>query len=176
MRILKFLAGLALATLLEAAGTRLLPAFPRWADLFLVLVVTVARAGVPERALFAGVAAGWATDALAGGPFGLFGFADSAVGYLTALVAQRLVVQRRISLAGIFAAAAATQGVLLTLLGWLIVGGRELPHPTDLAIRIATTAAAGVLWSELSLLVTRRLARSRKRPSGALRTPRSLLP
>jgi rod shape-determining protein MreD len=176
MAVLSFAGALAVAALLHLAGTWLFPGFPRLVDLFLVTTVAAARSGRPERALVAGSVAGWVEDALMGGPFGLFGFTNAAVGYLTALVAQRLVVQRQTAIAGVFAAAGAAQGMLLTLLGWAIVGGREMPHPLDLVLRVATTAAAGLAWTQIGVLVARRFRRLRHRPSGSLRIDRSLLP
>jgi len=176
MIALRFVAGLALALLLHVGATWVYPGFPRIVDLFLVATVAAARSGRAERGLLAGSLAGWVRDVLSGGPLGLYGFADAAVGYMTALVAQRLVVQRRISLAGVFAAAAAAQGLLLALLGWLVVGGSELPRPLDLGLRVATTAAAGVSWTELAGGVSRSWLRRRNRPSGSLRIDKSLLP
>ena len=176
MRFLKFFGGLALAALVHVAATRLEPAWPVFVDLFLVVTVIVARGGRPIEALLAGIAAGWSADALAGGPIGLNGFADSAVGYLAALVAQRLVVHRRSSLAGLFAAAAAAQGAILALLGLLFLAGRELPGPASVALRAATSALAGLLWTQLSNVAIGRWRRRRGRPSGAPDLPKSLLP
>jgi len=176
MSVLSYAGALAVATLLHLAGTWIYPGFPRAVDLLLVVTVAAARAGRPERAIVAGSVAGWIADALTGGRFGLFGFADAAVGYLIALVAQRLVVQRKTAIAGVFAAAGAAQGVLLVLLGWAIVGGRELPRPLDLVVRVATSAVAGLAWTQVAALLSRRFRRLRHRPSGGLRIDRSLLP
>lgn len=176
MRFVRFAAGLALAALVHLAATRLWPGWPVAVDLFLVVTVIVARAGRPLEALLAGIVAGWTADALAGGPLGINGFADSAVGYLAALAAQRLVVHRKSSLAGVFAAAAAAQGVILALLGLLFLSGRELPGPEIVALRAATSALAGLVWTNLAGAVGRRFRRKRGPPGGAPDLPKSLLP
>jgi rod shape-determining protein MreD len=172
----KFAAGLALAALLHVAATRIYPGWPVVVDLFLVVTVIVARRGQPLAALLAGVAAGWTADALAGGPLGINGLADSAVGYTAALVAQHLVVHRRSSLAGVFAAAAAAQGAILALLGTLFLAGHELPGVGIVALRAATAALAGLLWTQLAGAVGRRFRRRRAVPGGAPELSKSLLP
>jgi rod shape-determining protein MreD len=137
--------------------------------------VIVARSGRPLEALLAGIAAGWTADALAGTPLGVNGLADSAVGYAAALVAQRLVVHRRSSLAGVFAAAAAAQGAILALLALLFLDGRELPGPGVVLLRAATSALAGLAWSQAAGAVNRRLRRKPGPRSGAPDLPKSLL-
>jgi rod shape-determining protein MreD len=164
------------AALLQVAATWIYPGWPVVVDLFLVVTVIVARSGRPLQALLAGVAAGWTADALAGGPLGINGFADSAVGYAAALVAQHLVVHRRSSLAGVFAAAAAAQGAMLALLGTIFLAERELPGLEIVALRAATSALAGLVWTQVAGAVGRRFRRRRGRPSGALNLPKSLLP
>ncbi|MCM2269287.1 MAG: hypothetical protein NDJ75_04245, partial [Thermoanaerobaculia bacterium] len=89
MAAVRFLLALALAALVQTAGTALWSYFAAIADPFLVATVVVALAGRAERALVAGLLAGWIADALAGGPVGLHGLAASAVGSASALVAQR---------------------------------------------------------------------------------------
>ena len=95
MRFLKFVAALAAAALLHFAGARLLPNFSLAVDLVLLVVALEARHGNPVAGMFAGLAAGLLADGLSGGPFGLYGFADTAVGFGIARAAQQLVVQRR---------------------------------------------------------------------------------
>jgi len=173
MRLVRLLAALALALAVTVAGARAVPGFPAWFDFFLVVTLSVARRGRPGQALGTGVAAGWIADALSGGPFGLHGLADSAVGYATALVAQRLVVERTSSLALVFAAGAAVQGGLLAALGRLVVPGGTAPSPLALGVRIATTAAIGVAWNVIARRWSTR--RRRRRKSGSLQVPKSLL-
>ncbi|KAB2961789.1 MAG: rod shape-determining protein MreD [Thermoanaerobaculia bacterium] len=173
MAVLRFLLALAAVALLHFLGTGMWARFPLAVDLFLVLAVMVGREGRPLPAMFAGMFAGWAADALSGGPFGLHGLADCAVAFGTALVAQQLVVQRRSSLAAIFAAAAAVQGLLLTLLAWVFLPGQESPSPVWLAVRAGSTALLGLAWTALAGAFGRRVsARRRRRASGTLNLPR----
>lgn len=175
MAALRFVLGLLLAAALHAVGTRLFPGFPRAVDLFLVTTIVAARHGRPESALFAGLFAGYAADALSGGPFGLNGFADAAVGYGAALAARNLVVARPGSIAGLFALGAAVQGVLLAFVAAFIVEGPARPDLAGLALKIATTALLGLAWVRLRAAVERRLPGRRRRSNGAVETPKSLL-
>lgn len=175
MAAVRFLGGLLLAALVHLAGTALWSGFPVVADPFLVTAVVVALGGRAEPALVAGTLAGWAADALAGGPFGLYGLADGAVAYATALAAQRIVVDRRSSAAGVFAAAAAAQGALLVLLGVVFRGPQETLSPLELLLRVATTAALGLTWMQARRLVAARWRRRGSRKSGGVALPKSLL-
>jgi rod shape-determining protein MreD len=169
MRFARFALALAAAALVHFAGSRALSFFPLAADLFLVVTVLVARAGRPVEAMFAGLACGWAADALSGLPFGLHGLADTMVGYGTARAAQQLVVQRRTSLLSIFAAAAAAQSALLAVLIAVFVPGGGLPSLAWLPVKVASTALLGLAWTAVAAALVRRFAaRRRKRPSGTL--------
>ena len=173
MAVVRFLLALLAAVAIHFVGTRAAPFFPLAVDLFLVVTVLVGRRGHTVPAMFAGLAAGWAADALSGGPFGLNGLADLVVGYGTALAAQQLVVQRRTSLLSVFAAAAAAQSAILAALAMVFLPGRDLPSLVWLPVKVATTALVGLAWTALAAAVDRRwTARRRRRPSGALRLPR----
>ena len=166
----RFFAGLALAVVVQALGTLAWAAFPALVDAPLVVAILASRHGRPERALVAGTLAGWAADALSGGPFGLLGFADAAVAYAAALAAERLVFDRTATLAGLLAAAAAAQGVLLVGLGVIFLDARELPRAEHLLARVATAAALGLAWVGLAALARRRWRGWRAaRPRGGLR-------
>jgi len=171
----RFLLALALAALVQSAGAALWTYFPVVADPFLIATVVVGLTGRAERALVAGTLAGWCADALAGGPFGLHGLADGAVGYATALVAQRIVVDRRSSAAGIFAAAAAAQGMLLAALGVVFRGPDETLPPLALALRVGAAAALGLAWMQTSRWAAARWRRRRSPKSGGVTLPKSLL-
>jgi rod shape-determining protein MreD len=173
MPVVRFVAGLLLAAALQAAGARLVPGLPQWIDLFLVATVVAARHGHPEGGLFAGLAAGWAADALSGGPFGLFGFANAAVGYGAATAARNLVVARPGSIAALFALAAAAQAILVLLLALLGVAGPSLPAPLPLLVKVASSAILGLVWVRLQGWVAGRFGRRRGRPSGAHEVPKS---
>ena len=151
MALVRFLAGLLLAATLHFAGVRIVDWFPRAFDLFLLAAVIEGRRGQPTGAMLAGLAAGLATDGVTGGPYGLFGFADTLVAWGVAVAARQLVVQRTTSLAALFAAAAAAQQAIvagLALLwrrldGW---SGRALAVLllVPLAVRLALGGALGL--------------------------------
>jgi len=171
---LRFVLGLGLATVVALVGGHLVPGFAGYADPFLVVAVLAATAVGPLGALAAGSAAGWVADALGGGPFGLFGFTHGAVGYAVALVAQRIVVDRKSSLAGILAAAGAAQGALLAAVGVLLVGPAGVPSVVELAARVGSTVVLGGAWLFASRTVVGRW-RKRRRKSGGIVLPKSLL-
>jgi rod shape-determining protein MreD len=168
MAPLRFVLGLLAAAFAHFAATRLLPSFPLAVDLFLVATVLVGRGGRPIPAMFAGLVAGWASDALTGAPFGLHGLANTAVGYGTARAAQQLVVQRPTSLLAVFAAAAAAQSAILVLLELAFVPGAELASPLGLAAKVVSTALIGLACTAAGAAVSRRWFARRRRPQGTL--------
>jgi len=170
----RYLAALALAAVVALVGARLVPGFAGFADPFLVVAVLVGTGGRPLVSLFAGSAAGWIADALSGGPFGLLGFTHGTVAYVVALVAQRIVVDRKGSLAGLLAASGAAQGALLAAVGALFVGPAGVPSVLELALRVVSTVALGTAWLLVSRAVVGRWRR-RRRKSGNLVLPKSLL-
>lgn len=160
MPLARFLAALAAATLLHFAGVALAPGFVLAADLFLLVTILEARHGRPASGMLAGLVAGLVADGLTGGPFGLFGFADTAVGYGVARAAQQLVVQRTTSLAAIFAAGAAAQQAILAALSLVFRPDGELPGFEWLLVKVATTALLGLAWTRaVELLLARFAAR-----------------
>jgi hypothetical protein len=164
---LRFLAGLALAALGQAAAIRLVPGFAGGVDLFLVATVVAARHGRLERALVAGSLAGWAADALSGTPFGLFGFIDAAIGYLVAIAARRLVFDQPGSLLLLFAGAGAAHGLLAATLGLWVVEA-SVPGLAAIGLRTLSTALVGPAWIELEAAVAARLRRLFRRPARGL--------
>jgi rod shape-determining protein MreD len=173
MPFARFLLGLAVAAVAHFVGTRALPVFPLAVDLFLVVTLLVARSGRPVPAMFAGVVCGWAADALAGGPFGIHGLADTIVGFGSALAAQQLVVQRKTSLLSVFAAGAAAQSAILAGLAIVFLPGGDLPALAWLPVKVATTAVAGLAWTGVAAAVSLRWSRRRrKRPSGVVNLDR----
>src|SRR6185312_6776838 len=84
---LKLLAAIALAALVHFVGMSLWPGFGRTVDVFLVVVVLHGLGGSSFSALVVGLIAGLLQDTLTSAPFGLFGFADTIVGYVTARLA-----------------------------------------------------------------------------------------
>jgi len=157
----RFFAGLLAAALLHFVGTRLFPAFPRATDLFLLVAVLEARRGHPVGGMLAGLAAGLAADGVTGGPYGLFGFADTAVAFGVAAAARQLVVQRTTSLAALFAAAAAAQQAIVAALALVFRPGAELAAPEWLLARVVSTALLGLAWTRSAELLLARVAARR---------------
>lgn len=111
-------------------------------DLLLVVVVWIALSSGTVGGQVVGMFAGFLSDGLMGGAFGLYAIADTLVGYLAAELRQRVVLQRSV-LVLMFAAAAAGQMLIVMSLNFLFVGGAEQPSWIVVGIRIATTAALG---------------------------------
>jgi len=143
MRSLRFAMALAVATLLQVAGVSLFPQFSLAVDFFLVIVVFNAMDGNSAAGMFGGTAAGLVTDGLTGGHFGLFGIANTVVGYGTAITAQRLVIQRPASSLLVFAVAAAAQQLILLGLSLLFLADADLPQYSWILVKVGTTGVLG---------------------------------
>jgi cell shape-determining protein MreD len=141
----RFVLGLALAVVVHFVGARLFPGFPRVIDVFQVVVVLYGLSGDSFTALLAGLAVGLIEDTLTGGLYGLYGFADTIVGYGTARLAQRLVIQRA---TGVFAVAGvaslAQQGIVVGL-AWMLFPGPSLPRPQWVGIKAVACGALAML-------------------------------
>jgi rod shape-determining protein MreD len=127
VRFLRFLAALVAVTLIHLAGVRVYADFPRLVDLFVVLVVLHALGSGSLGGLTGGMLAGLVHDALTGGPYGLYGFADTIVGYLAARVAQRLIIERASGVMAVVVVAALVQQAILVGLATLVLGQRHPP-------------------------------------------------
>lgn len=168
MPFLRFVLALVAAALAHFVGARAVSYFPLAVDLFLLVTVLYARNGRPVPAMFAGLAAGWAADALSGGPFGLHGLANTVVGYGTARAAQQLVVQRKSSLLFVFAAAAAAHSALLAGLALIFQPGLGLTSLVWLPVKVASTALLGLAFTQLAAATGRRWSARKRRPTGTL--------
>lgn len=169
MRVLEVLAGFAAALIFHSVGTRLWPDFPQAVDPFLVVVVLYALAGRPASSLLVGFAGGLATDALTGGLYGLYGFADTILGYGAAILAQRLVVRRLSSVVFLLALAAAIQQAVLMGLAVLLMPGAPLPGLVWVVVKVATTTALGAVFFQSRNLVLARISGWRRRRGSRLR-------
>jgi rod shape-determining protein MreD len=146
VRAVRLIAFLAFAVLLHLVGTRLLPSFPQRIDVFLVVVALQALEGNTLGALLFGLLIGLVQDTLSSGPFGLFGFADTAVAYGTARLAQRLVIQRATGVFAVVSFASLLQQVMLAALAFLLLPNPSLPDPFGMLGQAAAKAAAcGIL-------------------------------
>lgn len=153
-RALQFAGALLIALLTHLIGARYLADWSNVLDLMLVVLVFNALDGDTLGGLVGGLVAGWATDAIAGTPFGLFGAVDTIIGYGAAFAVQRLVIQRAAGAALFFAVAAlCQQGLLFGLSLWLLV----TPESSAYAWLPIKVAATGILGAALFHL-RRRLA------------------
>jgi rod shape-determining protein MreD len=142
MRAARLAAGLAAAVVAHLVGTRLLPSLPQRVDLLLVVVALSALDGQTLSAVIFGLLAGLVQDTLAGGNFGLFGFADTAVAYGMARLAQRLVIQRATGVFAVVSFASLLQQVILAALAFLLLPNPSLPEPLAMLQQAAGKAAA----------------------------------
>ncbi len=146
MKLLRFLLGLACATLVQVAGLRLVSSFSLAIDPFLILVVYHSLDSTPAWSSIGGSTAGLAQDALSGGLYGLHGFSDTAVAYVSSRLQQRLVIQQPSQVGLLFAVAAALQLAILATLQFLLVSSAELP---DLGTMMARMVSSGVIGATL---------------------------
>lgn len=145
MDTLKLLAAIALAALVHFVGMSLWgAAFSRTVDVFLVVVVLYALRGNSLSALLVGLFVGLLQDSLTTKTFGLFGFADTIVGYVTARLAQRLVIQRPTGVLAVVSFASALQQTLVVGLMFLLLASPELPSPLWVAVRAGTCGLLGL--------------------------------
>ncbi len=163
----KFILGLVLALVVHLTAARLVPGFPRWVDIFLVLVVLNGLPGKSLPGMLGGLVGGLTCDALSGGLFGLYGFANTLTGYGTALVARRLVTQRAVGVLAVFVLAAAFQRATLFSLDWFLQSGTALPSLPWALLPIATSSVLGtILHGTLGRLQKRFQERRWRRASG----------
>ncbi|HEV2852378.1 MAG TPA: rod shape-determining protein MreD [Thermoanaerobaculia bacterium] len=162
MQILKFFAGVALAALFHFVGMSLWPSFGQVIDIFLVVVALHGLRGNSLSALFVGLLVGLLHDSLTSGPFGLFGFADTIVGYVTARLAQRLVIQRASGVLAVVSFASVLQQAIVTGLAFLMLPAPELPNPLWAAVR---AGACGLLGMAVHIATShwRRSSEARRR-------------
>jgi len=164
VRALKLVAALVLAVLLHLVGTRLMPSLPLRLDVFLVIVALQALEGVTLSAVLFGLLVGLLQDTLTSGPFGLFGFADTAVAYGMARLAQRLVIQRASGVFAVVCFASLSQQVILAALAFLLLPNPSLPAPvagvTIVAVAASTSSRARrtMIWSTRSPSIPARIA------------------
>src|SRR5436309_11935159 len=116
--------------------------FARSVDVFLVVVVLQALRGNSFSALAVGLAVGLLQDELTSKPFGLFGFADTIVGYVTARLAQRLVIQRPTGVLGLVSFASALQQAIIVGLTFVLL---PIPAPLDPFWAVIRAGACGLL-------------------------------
>ncbi|HEX3555755.1 MAG TPA: rod shape-determining protein MreD [Thermoanaerobaculia bacterium] len=162
MTTLKLFAAIALAALVHFVGMQFWPGFARVVDVFLVVVVLHGLGGSSLSALLVGLVVGLLQDTLTSGPFGLFGFADTIVGYVTARLAQRLVIQRPTGVLAVVSFASALQQAIVVGLVLVLLPSPELPSPVWVAVRAGTCGLLG-LAIHVALGNWRRSSEARRR-------------
>lgn len=166
MSTLKLALWLALAVLVHFVGSRLFPQFPAVVDVFLVVVVLHSLSGNSLSGLFVGLLVGLLQDALAPGLYGLHGFADTIVGYGTARLAQRLVIQRATGVFAVASFASLLQQGLVVGLSLLLLVDPALPAPLWVAVKAAVCGAGGMLvYAASARFASRYESRRRNRMS-----------
>ena len=145
MRALRLALAFLVVAVLHFIGMQIVPWFFLAIDLFLVVMVFNAMDGDTLAGMLGGTAAGLLTDALTGGPFGLFGIADTIVGYSTAAAGQRLVIQRASSSLLVFCLAAAAQQALILGVEFLILPSPEALDPRWILIKVVTSGILGLI-------------------------------
>lgn len=144
MHALKLFAGLVAAVLFHLVLMQVWPDLARLVDVFLVVVVLNGLGGNSLSGLFAGLLVGMVHDTLTNNPFGLFGFADTIVGYSTARLAQRLVIQRPTGVLAVVSFAAALQEAVVVALMVMLLPDPELPAPVGVAVRAGLCGVLGM--------------------------------
>ncbi|MEA2690940.1 MAG: hypothetical protein QOJ16_327 [Acidobacteriota bacterium] len=142
--VVKLALGVAAALLVHLVGSRLSPDFPRVMDVFLVVVAVHALSGNTLTGLLVGMAVGLVHDTLTGGLYGLHGFADTIVGYGTARLAQRLVIQRASGVFLVVGLASVLQQVVLVGLTFLLLDP-ALPRPQWVGAKAVACGLLGML-------------------------------
>lgn len=142
---IKLVLGLAAALLVHLVGTSLFPDYPRLLDVFLVVVALHALSGNSLTGLLVGMAVGLIHDTLTGGLYGLYGFADTIVGYGTARLAQRLVIQRATGVFAVVGLASVLQQVVLVGLTFLLLPDPAMPRPLWAGAKAVACGLLGML-------------------------------
>lgn len=144
MRALRFGIALVVAALLQFTGLQVVSWFSLAFDFFLVILVFNALDGDTLAGMLGGMVAGWTADALTGGPFGLFGLANTVVGYVVAATGQRLVIQRASSSLFVFSLAAAAQQAMVLGMSLVLMPSPEAPDLRWLLVKVVTTGVLGL--------------------------------
>jgi rod shape-determining protein MreD len=141
---LKLLAGIAAAVLVHLGLMQLWPELAQTLDVFLVVIVLYGLGGNSLASLFAGMLVGMVHDTLTNNPFGLFGIAATIVGYSTARLAQRLVIQRATGVLAVVAFAAALQEAIVVGLVVMLLPDPQLPTPLGVAMKAGLCGVLGM--------------------------------
>ena len=142
---LRFVVALLVAVLAHSLGVRLWSDFAVYVDLFLILTVAWAFEATTLTGLAVGLLAGLTADTLAGGVYGLNGFANTLIGYLTAFSVAHLTKMGASGAVLLYALASVAQQVVLVALLVLLIPNGAPPSLTAMIGKIVITALAGLL-------------------------------
>jgi rod shape-determining protein MreD len=165
----RVLLALLAAYLVQVVGVSLSAHFPSFIDPFLLVVVWYSMRTGPVGGELLGTAAGLLQDALSGGLFGLYAFANTLVGYGVALAAQRVVVGQQAIRVLIFAAAAALQQAVLALLLRSMIAESPLPSVGSVVAKIVSSALLGAALISMESGARTRFSSWQRRRSRQLR-------
>lgn len=143
MGVLRYLAFLLAVVALHALGVRLHPGFAVYVDLFLVLAVGWAFTSSPLVGMFAGMVTGLTADAFSGGLYGLHGFANTLIGYSTAVAIANLAKMNITGAAILYALAAVVQQLVMLVLILVMLPNPEAPTLWSLVWKVGITAVLG---------------------------------
>lgn len=162
MQALRLIAAVALAVVAHFIAMSISPLLGRTVDVFLVVAAMYGLRGNSLSGLLVGLLVGLLHDTLTSGPFGLFGLADTIVGYVTARLAQRLVIQRATGVLAVVAFASALQQAIVVGLAFLLLPSPEVPSPLWVALQ---AGACGILGLAVHIATAnwRRTAETRRR-------------
>jgi rod shape-determining protein MreD len=169
VKVLRLPLLLLLAGVIQLAAVTFFPRIGLWVDLPLVVVLRFALVAEPAGALLAGLASGLFKDAIWGGLYGLFGFADTLVAYWVSRASRNFVLEGIgvILLTGA-AAAAAQQGVMLILV-LLFQENPELPSTEIILARILSTGVLTLAFGSFQRRWQRFWERRRHMRAGRIR-------
>ncbi|MEM7052311.1 MAG: rod shape-determining protein MreD [Acidobacteriota bacterium] len=146
MRPSRYLAALVIVLLVHSIALRLAPSLVVYLDFFAILVVLNGLDGDSLGGLLGGLVAGLIQDSLTVGLFGLYGCANTLIGYAAAKVVQRLVIERAIGVLPLVAGAVLAQQLIVLGLTAILLPSPPFPAPLVLLLK---AVACGILGSLL---------------------------
>ena len=140
---LRLVVALAIALGIHTAASRVFPWFPSSVDLFIVVALFSSLGRSPAWSAVVGSVCGLVADAMSGGYFGLYGFANTLAAWGSAQTQQRIVLQQPLSVGLLMTGATAVQMTVLALLHAFLLTGSEVPSPQTMLLRMATSGILG---------------------------------
>jgi len=169
LRFLRFLAALLVAFLVHLLLVRVSPSLSRGIDVFGLVMVFFAMTASSRAGTVFGLCAGLVHDLASGSPLGLNGFAGSLAGYMVSRAALQ-IESTQLSVVGVFfALGVAVHEAARALLLYLLIETANPPEPLWVGVRVATSAAFGLLMILLQRRMGGRLDRWRRARSGRMR-------